>query len=221
MDHPCHKCGHSIEDGKPFCSQCGAPQIRVTVAEVPTVPLTAGTGSVPILPMEAEPSALDVPVLRGSGANTLQACGLAAAVSFGLTLLGLHFLVAALGSGFLAVTFARRRSPGTSIRPGAGARLGALSGLWFFGTLTVLNTLAVAILHKGAEIRSEQLENLQRWAARYPSPAAQPVLDFAKTPDGFAIMMVASLVMGFVVVLVLSGCGGALAATLWRRRDRT
>src|ERR1700737_1034985 len=33
MDHPCHKCGHSIEDGKAFCAQCGAPQIRVAVAE--------------------------------------------------------------------------------------------------------------------------------------------------------------------------------------------
>jgi hypothetical protein len=151
----------------------------------------------------------------------LQACGLAAAVSFGLTLLGLNFFVAALGTGFLAVTFSRRRSPGISIRPRAGARLGALSGLWFFGLLAVLNTLAVAVLHKGAELRSEQMENLQRWAARYPSPVAQPVVDFAKTPDGFAIMMVASLVLGFIIVLLLSSCGGALAATLWRRRDRT
>jgi hypothetical protein len=25
MDHPCHKCGHTIEDGKAFCSQCGSP----------------------------------------------------------------------------------------------------------------------------------------------------------------------------------------------------
>ena len=40
MDHPCYKCGHSIEDGKPFCSQCGAPQIRVAMPE-PLAPAMA------------------------------------------------------------------------------------------------------------------------------------------------------------------------------------
>src|ERR1700739_4104596 len=42
MEHPCHKCGHSVEDGKAFCSQCGAPQIRVAVVEVASTPAAGG-----------------------------------------------------------------------------------------------------------------------------------------------------------------------------------
>src|SRR5437660_9980738 len=34
MEHPCHKCGQAVEDGIPFCSHCGAPQIRVAVADL-------------------------------------------------------------------------------------------------------------------------------------------------------------------------------------------
>jgi hypothetical protein len=218
MEHPCHKCGHNVEDGKAFCSQCGAPQIRVVVTEVPTGLLPAEDLSVPMLPLQAERGGLVIP--RVSGTHSLQTCALAAAVSFGLTLLGLNFLVAALGAGFLAVAFTRRRSRGTPIRRSSGAKLGALSGLFFFGTLTILNTLAVALLHKGAEFRSDQLEKLQQWAARYPSPASQSVLDFARTPDGFAIMTVASVIMGFVIVVTLSSCGGVLAAFFWGRRNQ-
>ena len=49
MDHPCYKCGHSIEDGKPFCSQCGAPQIRVAMPEPSLELVPAGDGAVPAL----------------------------------------------------------------------------------------------------------------------------------------------------------------------------
>src|SRR4051794_39421123 len=32
--HRCPKCGTEIEDGTPFCSHCGAPQIRVSVTGI-------------------------------------------------------------------------------------------------------------------------------------------------------------------------------------------
>ncbi len=222
MDHPCHKCGHSIEDGKPFCAQCGAPQIRVAIPE-PSAELTpAGDGAARALDREVGPSFSGIPAssLPVSWAHNLQPCTLAAAVAAGLTVLGLNPFVAALGTGFLAVVFSRRRSPGVLIRSGAGARLGALSGLLFFGASTILETLAVAVLHKGAELRSEMLDKVQQAATRYPGPEVQPFLDFVKSPDGFAIMMVASLVFGFVAFIVLGSCGGALGALLLGRHDR-
>jgi hypothetical protein len=220
MDHPCHKCGHSIEDGKAFCSQCGAPQIRVVVADALPATLLADDVYVPALPVNSEPAALGVPALRLVGTSTLQACGLAAVVSFGLMLLGLNFLVAALAAGFLAIPLTRRRSPGTLIRGSVGAKLGALSGLLFFGISTILNMLAVVFLHKGAEIRSEQLERLQQWAIRHPGPGVEPLLDFVKSADGFAIMLVASVILGLILVVALGCCGGALAASFWGRRNQ-
>src|SRR4029077_18429785 len=32
VEHPCQKCGTTVEHGRPFCPQCRAPQIHVQVA---------------------------------------------------------------------------------------------------------------------------------------------------------------------------------------------
>src|ERR1700722_13430012 len=42
MDQSCYKCGHTVENGKAFCSQCGAPQIRVVMPEA----VSAAVGNV-------------------------------------------------------------------------------------------------------------------------------------------------------------------------------
>lgn len=223
MDHPCHKCGHSIEDGKPFCSQCGAPQIRVAVPETFAEATPQADGGARAFDREVGSSASGIPVGSPppvSGASDLRPCALAAIVAVGLTALRLNPFVAALGAGFLAIAFSRRRGPGTLVRGGSGARLGAVSGILFFAMSTVLELLAVALLHKGAEIRSQMLDKVQQAAARYPGPEVQPFLDFVKAPDGFAIMMVASVIFGLLAFVVLGSCGGALGAALLGRRDR-
>jgi len=222
MDHPCHKCGHSVEDGKAFCSQCGAPQIRVALPEALPESIPVGSGSLGALDREVGsiPSGIPLGSLSVSSVQALQPCAFAVGVAVGLTVLGLNPFVAALGSGFLAVAFSRRRSPGTLIRSGGGAKLGALSGLLFFGVSIILETLALAVLHRGAEVRSAMLDKVQQAAARYPSSEVQPFLDFVKSPDGFAIMMVASVIFGLVAFVVLGSCGGALGAALLGRRDR-
>jgi hypothetical protein len=219
MDHPCHKCGHSIEDGKPFCAQCGAPQIRVAISEAAEDPVTAGDGAVPALPHEMEASLRGVPSgsLAVSRSHTLKPCALAAAVAVLVMFLGLNPFVAALAAGCLAVIFFRRR--GALVRPPAGARLGAFSGFLLFGVSTIFETFAVAVLHKGAEIRTEVMDKVQQAVARYPGPEVQPFLDFAKSPDGFAFLMIASLIFGFVVFVVLGSIGGALSAAFLGRND--
>ena len=134
--------------------------------------------------------------------------------------LGLNPFVAALGTGFLAATFSQRRNPGSAIRPAFAARLGAFSGLLLFGMSTILETLVVVVLHKGPEIRSEMMDKVQQAAARYPGPQVEPFLEFVKSPGGFAFMMVASLVFGFVAFLILGGLGGAVSAAIGKKRDR-
>jgi hypothetical protein len=221
MDHPCYKCGHSTEDGKAFCSQCGAPQIRVTVVEAAAEPEPTGDRAAPALPHEMEAASLAIPgtFLSSRWAHPLRACVLAAAVAALPMFLGLNPFLAALGTGFLAVAFSHR-IPGTVSNAASGARLGALSGLLLFGVSTVLQTLAVALLHKGAEIRNEMMDKVQQAASRYPGPEVQPFLDFAKSPSGFAVLLVASIVFGLMAFVVLGGCGGALAAAFWGRRNR-
>jgi hypothetical protein len=208
-----------VEDGKAFCSQCGAPQIRVFATEPSGNPVAA-EGVVRVLDSEAAPGFRGIPTnpLPVGWAQALPPCALAGGVAFGLTALGLNPFVAALGVGFLAVAFSRRRTPG--IRSGTGAKLGAFSGLLFFGMSTVLQMLAVAVLHKSAEIRSQMLDKVQEAAARYPGPQGQAFIDFVKTPNGFAFMLVASIMFGLLAFIVLGSCGGALGAAVLGRRDR-
>lgn len=221
MEHPCHKCGHGVEDGKVFCLQCGAPQIRVVMAETPmelqeaSDALAAGFREpAPVFPDVATSS------LPARWSHAMRPCALAAAIAVGLMFLGLNPFIAALVAGFLAVSFSQRRSPESAIRPAVGARLGALSGLLLFGMSTIFETLAVVALHKGAEIRSAMLEKIQQAAARYPGPQVEPFLEFAKSPNGFAFMMIASLAFGLVAVMILGAAGGAVSAAFTRKRNR-
>jgi hypothetical protein len=220
MDHSCPKCGYKIEEGKPFCPQCAAPQIRVAIPEAaPESTLDAGEIVPSALGRELGlgSSSLDASALPGSY-PAVKPCALGAAVALLLLLLGVNPFAAALGAGFLAVLFSRRL--GIGIRAAAGARLGALSGLFFFTILTLLEASAVAVRHKSAEVRSEMIDKIQQAAARYPGPEVQPFLDFAKSPGGLAFMMAASLVFGFAAFVLLGGIGGALGAAILGRRDR-
>ena len=220
MDHPCHKCDHVVEDGKAFCSQCGAPQIRVAIAEPALEPVSAGDGSFRVPDSETEsilPVSASNPMPAG-WSRDVKACLLAAAVAVVLSFLGLNPFVAALGTGSLAVAFSRRQ--GALIRPAVGARIGAFSGLLLFGISTIFEVLAVVLLHKGAEIRGEMMDKLQQVAVRYPGPQVEPFLDFVKSPAGFAFMLGASLIFGLVAFVTLGSLGGALSAALLGWRDR-
>src|SRR5438132_11560514 len=44
VEHPCQECGTTVEDGRPFCPQCRAPQIHVQVAS-PDAEVAAGLNS--------------------------------------------------------------------------------------------------------------------------------------------------------------------------------
>ena len=222
MDHPCHKCAHSVEDGRAFCSLCGAPQIRVSIPEAPVELIATGGDAFPSLVQEPGPgiAVVQSSLLPGLWSHAMRPCALAAAVAVVLMFLGLNPFVAALGAGFLAAIFSQRRSPGTAIRPAVAAKLGAFSGLLLFCMSTVLEMLAVVVLHKGPELRTEMMDKLQQAAARYPGPQVEPFLEFVKSPEGFAFMMVASLVLGLMAFLILGGLGGAVSAAFAGKRDR-
>jgi len=222
MNYSCHKCGRTLEEGRPFCPDCGAPQIRVILPEASPQPALAGDGAVlqghadavHVLPSDAAGS------MPAKWSHDLKPCALAAAIAIALSLVGLNPFVAALVAGWLAVAFTRRRVLGAILRPGTGARLGATTGLLIFGLSAIFETLAVVLLHKGAELRSEMLDKVQQVAQHYPAPQVQPFVDFVKTPEGFALIMVGSVIFGLIAFIALSGVGGALAAWFLGRNQR-
>lgn len=223
MEQPCYKCGQLVEEGRPFCPHCAAPQIRVVVAEtVPSVKSFAESDPAEFgdarLPASETVPVLAVPMQWSKSAQPCAIAALIAALSMVLKLM--IPLIAGIGAGFLAVAFYRRRNPHIAVRPRDGARLGAICGLFCSGMMAILLPLRIAILHEGPEIRDSLLEGIQKSAARYPDPQLQTTLDFLRSPTGLAVMLAFALILGLVILVILGSLGGALGGAALGRRDR-
>jgi RNA polymerase subunit RPABC4/transcription elongation factor Spt4 len=223
MEQSCYKCGVAVEEGTPFCPHCSAPQIRVMIAEPPAAAALSNL-SINAQGEAALPASQTVPVLAVpmQWSGTAQPCALAALIAAVAMVLKLMMpLLAALGTGFLAVAFYRSRNPGVAVTARAGARLGALSGVLCSGITALLLPLRVALFHEGGAIRDALLENLQRTAARYPDPQFQATLDFWRTSTGLGLMLACMAIFCVVSLILLGALGGTLGGAILNRRNRS
>jgi hypothetical protein len=225
MDHSCYKCGQSVEDGRPFCAQCGAPQIRVTVPE--QAPVVAGSvpdADLPIFPR-------DVPMGAGGlGASVfsagivwpmaIRACAVAAAISIAvMSFRLLPPLLAALGAGFLAVILYRRRNPGWKVDASSGAKLGAVTSLLSSGVFVIFFAIFLGVLRAGGQVREQMMEALRQVASRSSDPQVQATLDLLVKPENLAKLILG--VVGFVLFSIAAGSiAGALTGAFLGRKSR-
>lgn len=221
MEHPCYKCGHIVEDGRPFCVQCGAPQIRVILPE----PVTPAAGSVQGSPAFSSGSAEAInpavlsPVIVWPVA--IRACAIAALIAALFMAFGLMVpLLAVLGAGFLAVSLYHRKNPAWLVNARSGAKLGAACGILFFAFATVIETVAVAVFHTGGEVRQKMLEALQQAATRSNDPQVQAAFEKLKTPEGIALMLVFGMIFLFLLSIAAGSLSGALTGAFFGRRKR-
>jgi predicted nucleic acid-binding Zn-ribbon protein len=228
MDHPCYKCGQIVEDGKAFCSQCGAPQIRVIMPEA-TAPaaITEGVSSTGLPVFSTGPlassGALGAPTLSAGihWPTAMPACLASAAIAALVMSLGLMVpLLAVLGAGFLAVILYSRRNPAWTVNARSGAQLGAVCGLMFFGISAIFETLAVTLFHTGPQLREKVLDALRQAAARSSDPEVQAAMERLKTPEGIVFMMVFGLVLLFIFSIAAGSLAGALTGAFLGRRNR-
>jgi hypothetical protein len=226
MDHSCYKCGHSVDDGKPFCAECGAPQIRVAIPEVLA---SAGAGNIspdklPDFSLDSssvsEPLNLAALSGRVDRRRALRAAAIAAAISIVVMSLRLVFpLLAALGAGCLAVVLYYRRDPARLLTTRVAAQVGAATGLLISAVTGVCFAVVMAVLRSGGALRDEVIERLQEAATRSNDPQMQAALDILKTPDGLAKFVVAMI--GFVLFAIAASClAGALTGAFLSRRKR-
>jgi hypothetical protein len=213
MDQACYKCGQMVEEGVPFCPHCSAPQIRVIMAEPPAQPVLATD---PASAIPSPPAGASI-VLPMAWSAAFRPCALAAVVASLLMSLGLNPFVAMLSVGFLAVAFYRHRWRGSAIKPAAGARLGALSGLLWFAISSILETTAVLFLHKGPEIQQELLKRIDQAASQTSDPQALVILDRFKTAAGLEFLMVFGIIFALLAAIALAVIGGALGGALLGR----
>jgi hypothetical protein len=222
MDHPCYKCEHLVEDGKAFCSQCGAPQIRVIMPEPAPAAITGGVSSTD-LPIFSS----DSPVIKVSALSTgivwpraFRACAAAAAIAVVITALRLMVpALSVLSTGVLAVIFYRARNPTWRVDARSGAQLGAVSGLVFSAISAILGAFAV-VLAQSEQIRQQMTAALQELASRSTDPQIQAALDLLKRPEDLASKLLSSIILMAVFSIAAGSLAGALTGAFLGRRNR-
>ena len=215
MEHPCHRCGTAVEDGVLFCQNCGAPQIRVVAPE-------SSNETSPHLPFDAAQRA----TLSGeiyfdgrpqiSWSDALRAAVICGVLEALFSLFGLGIIA----GGVLCVALYRRRQSQAPITLGMGARLGAITGGIAGLFVTVVMSVGVLAFRTGDQIRQQIYDAIEKAAARNPTPQAQEMLQYFKSPEGFAAMLAVVFLMTLVIFIVLSAFGGMLGATLFNKKAR-
>jgi len=216
VEHACYQCGATVEDGVAFCPQCSAPQIRIAGAETVAHPEGTVEGG------RAQPTSYAAaPPAKGiQWSQALPASAIAGVVAAILMIIPFGaFGLGMLAAGALSVVLYRRRNPAANLSPGVGARLGAVSGALGFAIFAILTSVEMVVFRSGGQLRAALIEAVQQSAARSSDPQAQQLLEYLKTPQGLALVMVLGLIVMFAAFLVLSSLGGALGAVLLRRKD--
>jgi hypothetical protein len=214
VEYPCYKCGASVEEGVLFCPQCNAPQIRVAGADLPPPPGT----NLPPKPSFSYPGSLPGRIQWSQALPGAVIGGVVSAILMVIPLgaLGLGMLI----GGSLSVLLYHRRLSSATLTAGIGARLGALCGVIGFGMFTILAALEMLVRHNSAEFRAAIYDAMQQSASRSPGPQADELMAWMKTPPGLAFIVAFGLLVVLIFFVVVSSAGGAIGATLLRKREK-
>ena len=130
----------------------------------------------------------------------------------------LAFLAWMLGGGMLAVVLYRRHHLGT-LTAGMGARLGAMAGLMGFVIFGLLSLVQLLAMRGSGQLRAALEQALKTSAARSGNPEAQQMVQQFLTPEGMRMLVVLGIVLMLVLFVAVSTLGGAMAATISRKRE--
>jgi hypothetical protein len=123
------------------------------------------------------------------------------------------FLVIPLGGAFSVLLYSRG-SNRQRLTMGAGARLGAVTGLFSFAVYCL-----IAAAERG-EIVNTARKALEEAAAKSSDPQAQTIVQMMMTPAGTATLLVLSAIIFLILFLVLSALGGAAGAAISQSNRR-
>jgi hypothetical protein len=208
VEHTCQQCGTTVEDGRPFCPQCRAPQINVLVA-VPHAGIATGTNreSEEISP-EVDAGPFDRPAPSGNAHKSRTAVrAVLKAGALGI-FVGAIPLIGIPLTGALAVFFYRRRS-GSMVPAALGAQLGGAAGFVVFavGALLVIATVS---LHAQQQCIDVMTTTFHKFGADTADPDLQARIRDVFTPSGQAL--------AFFITVVPASIGGMLASLFIRSR---
>jgi hypothetical protein len=215
VEHSCQQCGAEVEDGRPFCPQCRAPQITVKIA-APDVVVTAGSNAAPdeVYPdiLQAghfgRPVAAPATMERGAAVRAAIKAGV-----LGLFIQVIPFLGIVL-TGAVAVFFYRREN-GLTLPSALGSRLGGAAGVVAFAINSLFITIRVFVFHGQQKYIDDMINVFQSLGINTANPDIQASIHNLFTPSGLAL----TFLFGMMVTVLLSSIGGALASAFLRRRN--
>jgi hypothetical protein len=217
VEHACPRCNSPVDDNSPFCSTCEAAQIHATPKEYSRSPIGVAVEGIPaFVSSDTLPAPRTNPDIHAELRSAFYGAIIAAVLS--LIQPGAFILALPLG-GFLSVLLYRRRIISNEpTNPRLGFRLGALTGLFGFGLLMVLTAVGTLSFHAQDNMHAEMVRVVHQAQARNPDPQARQVFEYFLTPQGMAFMMIVGFVFMAILFVVLSGVGGAISASLLRRK---
>lgn len=217
VEHPCPRCNSSVDDNSAFCPTCEAAQVR-TPAKADLRPSISIANE-------------DVSTFSNAGYSAkargnpdaraeLRSAFYASIVGVVLSLVQpqASFVLALPLAGFISVLLFRRLSRGTEPSLRAGFRVGAFTGLFVFGLMILVVAAGTLAFHNEADTHAQVIQVIQRAQARNPDPQARQAFEYFMTPQGMALMMAVGFVFMCVLFVLLSGVGGAISASLLRRK---
>ena len=217
VEHPCPRCNSPVDDSSPFCPTCEAAQVLAVPKEYSHSPVT--------VTVEGTPAFLTAGTFPNTTRNTNSKAELRAAfygsiVGAVLSLVqpGASFILALPIAGFLSVLLYRRFSLKREFSAKTGFRLGAISGLFVFGLLIIVIAAGTLAFHSEADTHAQVIQVIHQAQSRNPDPQAKQVFDYFMTPQGMAFMMIVGFVFMCILFVLLSGAGGAVSASLLRRK---
>jgi zinc-ribbon domain len=221
MEPLCHRCGTTIVSGETFCSNCGAPQLRIEEGIEGIEAFNAASPRQPGIETR-EPSWKDailaaaifaVPV----GLLTSNLLPFGASAPF-------FFIIAA---AVAAVNLYRRRAATSLLNTRVGLRIGLLLGL-LAGIVSstidgVLMVVQRYLLHDSAapDRRVQAITDFLMQPYNQNPQAAAEMHDFVTaivTPDGKAALMLSFVLCSALGVLIFTVLGGALGARFFSTR---
>lgn len=118
-------------------------------------------------------------------------------------------------AGFGSVYFYRRRT-GQALTPGAGARMGWITGMFVFGIAAVLSTVQVFTVvnsESGMAAIQQQMRNMPM----YDPAASAQALKMLQNPAVLTMGVLFMLTFLFAVIMSFCAAGGALGAKMLGR----
>lgn len=185
-------CGTLLVENARFCHRCGRPTGEIaTEEEIPPLPTPA--------PVAAKPALAQIPV----GFRNPLALRVAFVMSLGIMLLqmipglNLFFAVWWLAAGWSAVAIYRKLT-GAVLTVSAGARLGSITGVLAFASMTI--TFALSMTFMGRQLLDEMVKQ---------TPQVEQMM---KDPVALGMVFLMILVLMFAMVVGICAAGGALGA---------